>query len=115
MTSAEPTLADVIAYHVDKAEAYTARATTWARSAEQLKASENRPNAVRRARLDACAQQAAAIAAQHAAMADLLETYRPKPSNPWPPLIGLTLAAGAAVALWQALAEIARGLSERQP
>ncbi len=113
MTGPAVNLGDVIAYHVGKAEAYTARATTWARYAEQLKTSEGRPNAVRRATLDGCAQQAADIAARHAAMADLLEALAPKPPRRWPRLIGWTLAAAASLALWQAIVNAGRSLSER--
>jgi hypothetical protein len=79
MTERQITLAEVIAYHVAEAENYTAKASNWAQSAEDLKAVSGDTNGVRIEKFDACAQLAADIAGQHAAMADLLEELRPAP------------------------------------
>lgn len=77
MTDRAITLPAIIAYHVAEAENYTAKAGNWAHAAEGLKAVDGQANAVRIDKFDACAQLAAEIAAHHAEMADLLETFGP--------------------------------------
>jgi hypothetical protein len=78
MTVRALTLQDVIDYHVAEVEAYMARSSGWAQSAEDLKALGGQANAVRIDKFDACAQLAADIAVRHAEMADLLEALEPK-------------------------------------